>query len=186
MNFHLSARLVLALLAALVAGCTTTKDEPRTVVTPPTGSSGGSGTELALDTDTAQQGATPTLAFGAPCRPTDTVHCGTKGRVAVMVAMRNGVPSKRKDVPCELLDLNGETAMDRGQGCVKDDRVYLIADCPMCRQASEWDMTGIVAEMTDGQLLDAQQRVGLAVEPKLRTVESWRTALATKAGKRRR
>ena len=59
--------------------------------------------------------------------------------------------------------------------------MYLTSSCPVCRMYSAWEMTGVVAEMTDAQLLDAQKRVGLAPEPILRTPETWRSALATAA-----
>ncbi len=82
-----------------------------------------------------------------------------------------------------MQDLAAETAFNKSEGCVKDDRVYLTTNCMECRQFSLWDMTGIVAEMTDRQLLDAQQRVGLPKEPTLRTPDAWRTALAANASK---
>lgn len=184
--------LALFLVPALAtAACTTSKalppDEPRT--TPSPASTTGAGQpELTLQTQTATPGSP--WAFGAPCKADDTVHCGTKGRVAVLVEMRNGAPSKWSGAPCELLNLSQEEfAAEPGHGCVKDEHVYLTASCEMCRQFSEWDMIGLVAEMTDLQLVTAQKRVGLSPAPVLRTTEGWRTAIATaaaKAPKRRR
>lgn len=190
MNKTRAHMVILALFSGLsAAACTTSKalppDEPRATTAPPSTAPVGD-PELSLQTETAAPAA---LAFGAPCKADDVVHCGTKGRVAVMVEMRNGMPSARTGVPCELVNVSQQPVMDEGRGCVKDDRVYLTAGCTTCRQFSEWDMTGIVAEMTDPQILTAQKKVGLAPEPVLRTTEGWRAAIvsaAAKAPKRKR
>lgn len=185
MNERSASAVVLALLTGVSASACSKAlpaDEPRAVTAPASATSAGQ-PELTLQTQTTP--APLGLAFGAPCKAEDAVHCGTKGRVAVMVAMRNGMPSKRTDVPCPMERL-GESPFEPIVGCVQDDRVYLTAGCLECRVFSEWDMTGIVAEMTDSQLVSAQKRIGLTAAPILRTPESWRTAMATSAARARR
>ena len=167
----IAAIAAIAAFAVFAAGCTTTSkaigpDQP------PTDPSSRPPTYERPNTD-------PLL--GAPCKGEGTLHCGTKARVAVRVDMRND-PRQKRDTPCEMQDMATGT-FHEGEGCVKDDRLYLTTNCMECRQFNLWDMTGIVAEMTDSQLLDAQQRIGLPKEPMLRTPDAWRTALAANASK---
>jgi hypothetical protein len=193
-------------LAALVAGglatlaCTTTKgvgpDEARTTPAPaPTSSIGIAQVapapivqENGIQTTDPPPARPPSgkLAIGDACKPADVQHCGTKGRIAMVVQVNNMPIRKRDDVPCEMQPIPRESFGDHGSGCVKDDRVYLGSDCMECRIYSRWEMTGLVAEMTEKQLVDAQRRVGLAAEPVLRTPDAWRTALASAARGRRR
>ena len=129
------------------------------------------------------------LGLGARCDPADdAVHCGTEGRVSVLVTMHNGfVPGAAEAPPCRYLELDPDRRdMFGGRGCVEGGRVYLAASCVMCRQASEWSMIGVVAEMTDRQIAAAQRQVGIAPAPLLRTTDDWRSALATAATERRR
>lgn len=175
MNQALAAGLFSLGLSVLASGCTTSKaitaDEPRPEPAPRN-----------LPSAAPEETPTPSgpLPLGAACKAEDRQHCGTKGRIAVMTVMRNGPPMKR-ETPCALEPLQKE--LDQGKGCVKDDRVYLTRDCLECRMFSSWEMTGVVAEMSDAQLVEAQQRMGLGTEPVLRTPEKWRTAIAAAAAK---
>lgn len=174
--------LGISLASLLASGCTTTKaataDEPRSPSSRP-----------GMDPDPRAPG----LALGAACEAKDTLHCGTKGRVAVVFEMRGGPPPPdQSPVACEMVRVQPAMVQpggehDGAQGCVKDERVYLSGMCLQCRSYSEWAMMGTVAEMTDAQLASAQERVGLSRAPLLRTPEHWRSALATAAkGPRRR
>ena len=98
-----------------------------------------------------------------------------------MVETRNTPVQKRAGVPCEMQNISGPAYGDRAVACVRDERVYLTTECLECRSSSSWDLTGVVAEMTERQLLEAQTRAGLAKEPLLRTPDAWRAAIAKAA-----
>ena len=173
------ASTLLALFAIGSTACTTSKeitpDDPHSARVPQPGD----------DRPRAPGAVTaPGLALGAACESTDVVHCGTKGRVAVEMEMSSGGPLPRKRaVPCAMQPLSPPNDSDRQTGCVKDDRVYLSGDCRICRQSSQWDLTGAVAEMTDAQLVQAQERVSLAPGLILRTPDAWQSAIAAAAAK---
>jgi len=133
----------------------------------------------------ARCGDSPGIA-GDPDK--DRVRCGTQGRIAVVVTMHNGFAQALLEAPpCRYVVLDPDHVdMYGGRGCVEGGRVYLAASCMVCRQASEWSMIGMVAEMNDAQLLSAQRQVGIAERPLLRTNDDWRTALATTAAMKRR
>jgi hypothetical protein len=189
--FVLGPSLVMCALA-----CTTTKgstpDEPRSTPAPaatvgispvpaPT-----SLQENALETSDEGPAAPPPvgLAMGAACKRDDAVHCGTRDRISVELQMHNLPPRKKKDVPCEMVLLpHADYAANVAMGCVKDERVYLAGECPMCRMSSRWELTGLVAEMTDAQLVQAQRRLAFAPEPLLRTPDAWRSAIASAASR---
>ena len=176
MHVRLTALVApLAVLACLA--CTTSKgitpDEPRPAPVPPPGAQEAWGPSNAPLQE---------LSIGAACKVEDTVHCGTKGRVSVIIEMRN-TPQKVPAFPCEMQRLAREGSADQSTGCVQDDRVYLTGECVECRQYSRWHLTGLVAEMTDAQLLNTQQRIGLPPKPVLHTPEAWRGALAWAAAK---
>ncbi len=119
--------------------------------------------------------------FGAPCQPElDAIHCGTKVRVSVVIKLRGGYGSVAlPPPPCRYIELDPLRLRDGGaRGCVKGERLFLAASCLMCRQASEWSMVGLVAEMTDTQLAVAHKHVGLTTEPLLRSPGQWHDALA--------
>jgi hypothetical protein len=173
--------------AFLGAACTTSKlaaDDPHD---PPVSQAlPAAQPELLLDTDV--DGAAP-LALGARCdAEKDRVHCGTQGRVSVVITMNNGFAQTRPEAPpCRYVELDPDHMdMYAGRGCVEGGRVYLTAVCVMCRQATEWSLVGLIAEMNDGQLTRAQRQVGIAERPVLRTNDDWRTALATTAAMKRR
>ncbi|HSO33270.1 MAG TPA: hypothetical protein VLT33_12140 [Labilithrix sp.] len=159
-------------------------DEPRTTQTP-TSPSQTAQPELSLDTGNGQG---PPVTLGATCNAEeDRAHCGTRGRVSVVATMNNGMPARRSDIPCQLVELDPEHfEMTSGRGCVEGDRVYLLASCMMCRIIAEWSMVGIVAEMTDAQLEAAQKRVGIAPEPLLHSSDGWRRAIASTAASSKR
>jgi hypothetical protein len=124
----------------------------------------------------------PEVSLGAPCKPDDVEHCGTAGRVSVTVFVRTS-PNQRPAAPCEMKPTARPASGDITSACVKDDRIYLSAACTECRQYAFWDMTGIVAEMTDRQLANAQQRMGFPSEPLLRSADSWKISIAGAAAR---
>ncbi|MBX3191587.1 MAG: hypothetical protein KF819_31635 [Labilithrix sp.] len=181
-----------AVVALFALACTTTKgagpDEPRTAPATTVGIAPVAPTaivqENAIQTAEAPPARPPAKpSLGDPCKAGDP-SCGTKGRVAMTVEMKN-IPGRKREVPCEMQEVPSEGFGEHGAGCVKDDKIYLASDCIECRMYSRWEMTGVVAEMTDPQLVLAQRRVGLGPEPILRTTEGWRTALASAKGRRR-
>jgi hypothetical protein len=118
------------------------------------------------------------VVLGAPCQADDPIHCGTRSRVAVMIEVHNRPLGAHGNEPCKM-DPTGSTAlMESTAACVQDERVYVTSECTACRTSSTWSMVGIVAEMTDPQLLNAQSRMGLAKEPLLHTPDAWRGAIA--------
>lgn len=185
MRWHGAAFLVGC--SFLGPACTTSKltaDDPHAASAP--APAPAAQPELTFDTSTDAEAP---LTLGARCNAAlDAVHCGTEGRVSVLVTMHNGfAPGPAEAPPCRYVELDPEHRdMFGGRGCVEGGRVYLAASCVMCRQASEWSMIGVVAEMTDRQIAAAQRQVGMAPAPRLRTTHHWRTALATAASERRR
>jgi hypothetical protein len=168
-------------LSLFTSACTTSKaitaDEPRTMPAPePAPAPDPTKVQTATPENPPAPLPSKPLALGAACG-SDSPHCGTKGRIAVLVQMNDGRPKKR-DVPCTMQSLQREQFGDQGAGCVNEDRLYLTSSCVECRLSSTWEMTGVVAEMSDAQLLAAQKRVGLAAEPILRSPASWRTTIA--------
>lgn len=194
----------LLLASLLYCGCTTTKaiapepDDPRNanqVATPPTNPPTPPPPVTAPPLDDNKgppppdnKGPMDEARIGQPCGPGDTKTCGTKGRVATGFSQSTN-PTKRLTAPCEMpkTDPNEPiTFGDHTRGCVKDDRVYVHGSCMECRMWSEWQWVGLVAEMTDAQLEEAQKRAQLPKEPLLKTTSAWKTALATPPSKRKR
>lgn len=180
------------LLLVSAPACTTTKaiapdpDEPRNVAVTPT------------PTTTAPS-PTPLPVLPGPSFPEEAnigkackdgePFCGSKGRVAVAMGMRTDPREKPPNAPCVLAPLDGPTPFEASRGCTKDERVYITSTCIECRTYSEQLMVGLVAEMTDAQLKDAQLRASLPAEPLLRTTASWKSAFgasAAAAAKRKR
>lgn len=189
--------LLLALVPLLSGACTTTKaiapepDDPRTpnqlpTQTPPT-TPPPPVTAPPVPDDNVK-GPQDEARIGQPCKPGDTKTCGTKGRIATGFVQSTN-PTKKLTAPCEMpvRDPNAPiTFGDHTGGCVKDDRVYVHGSCMECRMYSEWMWVGLVAEMTDAQLEEAQRRAQVPKEPLLKTTAAWKTALALPPPKRTR
>jgi hypothetical protein len=119
-----------------------------------------------------------TGAIGRPCEASDERTCGTEGRVAIAEVRSNGV---ERPLPCRAATLPGGAGHGPSQACVLKERVYLQSTCMACRTYASWELTGLVAEMTDRQLLEAQEAVGFPQQPLLRTPAMWRAAIASVA-----
>ncbi|MBK7579938.1 MAG: hypothetical protein IPI67_06995 [Myxococcales bacterium] len=194
-RFLLRAALT-ALPALLVTACPTTEPQsPRTVSgeagVAPTHTASEHPSELdasgSPDADPSDAGLSKLPAafakLGGSCSVSDAGGssvelCDASGQVvgiSAMVDTVDGVPP----AGAEVIRVEPEREMNPGRSLVvalEQDRLWFrLVSCGACRRIMGWSFVGELARLSDAQLRDIQQRLGLPLNvPALRTSQAWR------------
>lgn len=123
--------------------------------------------------------APPKPAIGAPCT-TGTPGCGRNGTIAVVVDRRHSRRWHAPNEPCKVEQTRpAVSTINATFACVEDNHLIVSSVCMVCRMADAGEsLEGVVSEMTDEQLLEAQQIAGLPPAPILSTQDAWKKAIA--------
>jgi hypothetical protein len=111
----------------------------------------------------------PLSSLGAPCTTeTDDVHCGTDGRIALLVVHQPlRLPAGAKA---------GGTDTQPTLVAVEEGRVWVHWECVVCRVPSTDYAVADLSRVSDASLARLQAWAGLPASPALRTEADWRTA----------
>jgi hypothetical protein len=111
----------------------------------------------------------PLSSLGEPCTTeTDDVHCGTDGRIALLVVHQPlRLPAGAKA---------GGTDTQPTLVAIEEGRVWVHWECVVCRVPSIDYAVADLSRVTERSLARLQTWAGLPASPVLRTEADWRTA----------
>ncbi len=185
----------------LLVGCPKSTPPAPAVSVPDAPASAGPATTAAADAsapmDAAEPAALPgpfALLGGAcpdagPSPREATVFCDAGGRVSgvwAMVDTVRGIPPAGAEVIYRMQSDGGRPGRSLVLALEGERLWFSLVSCGMCRRILGWSFGGDLPKLSDEQLHVVQSRLGLPVDPPLRTSAAWRERMKTSAARYRR